>query len=143
MRNISKPYIAEDGRKYIDIAVWDTLEPITAIQKYDSTYLIFKAAVRDGIRFVNITEATYSKSTGNLHYRRGGGISIPLRVPIKGGTEIIEPIKEFIEAFNQTVAAHENVPLEDPETRVVITKEVKSKNGENQLWKKYENLNLE
>jgi hypothetical protein len=143
MRNFSKPYVADDGRKYIDILIWDALEPVTAIQKYDRTYLIFKASVRDGIRYVNITEAMWDKNGSYLKYKPGGGISIPLRVPINSGTEIIEPIKELMSAVEQTIAAHENVPLEDPETRVVIKKEVKTKNGENQLWKKYENLNLE
>lgn len=111
-------YFDEDGNRKVDIRIWDTKQYITKIRKLHNSELHFYAAVRDGIRFVLVEEHNITMCK-NTRQKARKQIAIPLYAPINNGTEIIKPFIGFLKAFQQTVTAHEHVPLHDPETAVV------------------------
>ena len=116
---MARVFVDEDGNKKVEIRYWDSKQYITSIRKLHNANLNFYATVRDGVRFVVIEE---ERTIFNDKKVNKSGLAIPLYAPINEGTEIIKPFIDFIKAFQQTVKAHENVPIYDPDTAVVITR---------------------
>jgi len=115
-----KVYVDEDGNKKMDIRLWDAKQYITEIRKLHNSVLKFYAATRDGVRYVVVEECRTLYP--NKQLRPKTCLAVPLYVPINEGTEIIKPFISFIKAFQETVEAHKDVPLYDPETAAVKTK---------------------
>lgn len=97
--------------------IWDNFVNIAEVQKTDSIKFVVSAAVRDGVRYVNIREFYFKKSEGVWKPGRDG-ITIPLQYPIKGGTEIIKPFAEFAKAINMACDYATTMELMDEEHAV-------------------------
>jgi len=74
--------------------IWDNYEVVGEIQKSDRIKFVMAAAVRDGVRYVNIREFYCKVSTGEWKPGRDG-ITIPLMLPIEKGTKRIQPLDAF------------------------------------------------
>lgn len=92
--------------------IWDNYKELFEIQKSDRIKFVVAAATRDGFRYVNIREF-YLRQRDNEWRPGRDGITIPLKAPIKNGTEIIHPAIDMINAINNAIATVENMELAD------------------------------
>lgn len=111
--------------------LWDNYKVVGEVVKSDNIKFVIGAGVRDGVRYLNIREFYLAKRAGE--WRPGkDGITIPIRVPIKNGTKIIEPYNEFVELMQTAKATVETMALSDINNAVYVEKKGKVKHEENQ-----------
>lgn len=92
--------------------LWDNYKVIDGIQKSDNIKIVVAIGCRDGVRYLNIREFYLKKSTNEWKPSRDG-LTIPLRVPIKTGTQIITPFAALIQILIKAVKELEELPLYD------------------------------
>lgn len=104
--------------------VWDNYKVITEVQKSDRIKLVIAAAVRDGVKYINIREFYLRQKDGVWKPGRDG-ITVPLMIPIEQGTKIIEPYWGFVDALTATMRELKEMPLYDEANAVYYVKEDK------------------
>ena len=104
--------------------LWDNYKVIGEIQKSDSIKFVVGAGIRDGVRYINIREFYHRKRDGVWKPGRDG-ITVPVVVPIKAGTELIKPYEGLIELLAETVKELDTMPLSDINNAVYVEKKVK------------------
>ena len=92
--------------------IWDNYQVIGEVKKSASIKFVVGAAIRDGVKYINIREFYIRKRDGVWMPGRDG-ITIPMVVPINNGTERITPYAEMTDLILKTVAALETMPLAD------------------------------
>jgi len=102
--------------------IWDNFVEVSEVQKSDKIKFVISAAVRDGVKYINIREFYLRQKDGVWKPGRDG-ITIPIALPINNGNSIIQPFKNFSAALVQTVKVLKDLPLYDENN--VVTKEVK------------------
>ena len=81
--------------------IWDNYQEVGEVQKSDSIKFVIAAAIRDGVRYINIREFYLRKKDGVWRPGRDG-ITVPIKIPIKKGTEIIQPYYVFNKVLHET-----------------------------------------
>lgn len=101
--------------------IWDNFQELGEVQKSESIKFVVAAAIRDGVKYINIREF-YKRKRDEVWMPGRDGITIPLVVPINKGTERLTPYVEMIALFNKAVEVFETMPLADEANAVYITK---------------------
>ena len=104
--------------------IWDNFKEIGEVRKSDSIKFIIAAAIRDGVKYINIREF-YKRKRDNVWMPGRDGITIPLVVPIEQGKARLTPYTEMIDVINKAVAELETMELLDEEHAVYIEKKEK------------------
>lgn len=104
--------------------IWDNFKEIGEVRKSGSIKFIIAAAIRDGVKYINIREF-YKRKRDNVWMPGRDGITIPLVVPIEQGKARLAPYTEMIDIINKTAAELETMELLDEEHAVYIEKKEK------------------
>lgn len=92
--------------------IWDNYKEVGYVRKGTQVQIVVAAGARDGVKYINIRE--FYRTRDNTDWRAGrAGITIPIRIPINKGTEIIEPYSKFIEWLQKTAEVLETFPIYD------------------------------
>lgn len=97
--------------------LWDNYEVVGEVQKSDSIKFVVAAAIRDGVRYINVREF-YMRKTDEVWMPGRDGITIPIVYPIKQGSELIRPYDGLSKLFLQTSIVLKNMELLD-ETKAI------------------------
>ena len=104
--------------------IWDNFKEIGEVRKSDSIKFVIAAAIRDGVKYINIREF-YKRKRDNVWMPGRDGITIPLVVPIEQGKARLTPYTEMTDVINKTAAELETMELLDEEHAVYIEKKEK------------------
>lgn len=104
--------------------IWDNFKEIGEVRKSGSIKFIIAAAIRDGVKYINIREF-YKRKRDNVWMPGRDGITIPLVVPIEQGKARLAPYTEMIDIINKTATELETMELLDEEHAVYIEKKEK------------------
>lgn len=104
--------------------IWDNYKVIGEVSKSGSIKFVIAAAIRDGVKYINIREF-YIRKRDNVWMPGRDGITIPLVVPINKGAERLTPYVEMTELIHKAVAELEVMPLADEANAVFIEKKEK------------------
>lgn len=109
---------------------WDNYVVVGDVPKTSRLKYVVAAAIRDGVKCINIREFYY---TARQDVWRPGrdGIVIPLEYPIEEGSKILKPYEGLIAIFDATIKQLSTMPLYDPENAVCSYKQEEPTN-ENQ-----------
>ena len=105
--------------------IWDNFREIGEVQKSDSIKFVISAAIRDGVKYINIREF-YIRKRDNVWMPGRDGITIPLVAPIMQGTARITPYATMSDLIAKTVAELEGMPLVDETHAVYAPKKEKA-----------------
>ena len=101
--------------------IWDNYKVIGEVQKSGSIKFVIAAAIRDGVKYINIREFYIRKKDGVWMPGRDG-ITIPLVVPINDGKDRLMPYSEMIRLIEGTAKELETLPLADEANAVYAVK---------------------
>jgi hypothetical protein len=104
--------------------IWDNYKVIGEVSKSGSIKFVVGAAIRDGVKYINIREF-YIRKRDNVWMPGRDGITIPLVVPVNKGAEHLTPYAEMTELIHKAVAELEIMPLADEANAVFIEKKEK------------------
>ena len=104
--------------------IWDNFKEIGEVQKSDSIKFVIAAAIRDGVKYINIREF-YKRKRDEVWMPGRDGITIPLVAPIKNGTERLTPYKDMSELIIKAASELDVMPLADEANAVYIEKKEK------------------
>lgn len=110
--------------------IWDNYEVIGEVQKTDAIKFVIAAAIRDGVKYINVREF-YLRKTDEVWRPGRDGITIPIVYPIKQGTELIRPYDELSKMFLKTSIALKTMELFDEEKAVYKEDKESKKNADN------------
>lgn len=104
--------------------IWDNYKVIGETRKSDRIKLVVAAAIRDGVKYINIREF-YLRQRDSEWKPGKDGITVPINIPINKGTEMIFPY----DAFNKLLAAAakelKDMPLYDHNNAIYYTRKEK------------------
>lgn len=106
--------------------IWDNYKVIGEVQKSDAIKFVIAAAIRDGVKYINIREFYNKKSTGEWKPGRDG-ITIPVIVPINKGATLIKPIEGISGLLSQALEELSTLPIADEANAVYMVEKVKVK----------------
>lgn len=106
--------------------IWDNYKVIGEVQKSGSIKFVVAAAIRDGVKYINIREF-YIRKRDNVWMPGRDGITIPIAVPIESGKKIITPGKALTDLIDETVVALSTMELLDEANAVYTQKKEKAK----------------
>ncbi len=104
--------------------IWDNYKVIGDCMKSDSIKFVVAAAIRDGVKYINIREF-YIRKRDNVWMPGRDGITIPLVNPVKKGTELLTPYVGMIELLRNTANQLETMELLDENNAVYMIKKEK------------------
>ena len=104
--------------------IWDNFKEIGEVRKSGSIKFIIAAAIRDGVKYINIREF-YKRKRDNVWMPGRDGITIPLIVPIEQGKARLAPYTEMIDIINRAAAELKTMELLDEEHAVYIERKEK------------------
>lgn len=110
--------------------LWDNYVVLYEVQKTDKVKYVIAAAIRDGVRYINIREFYYKEANGEWRPSKDG-IVIPLMIPIHRGTKLIKPYGNLMIALKNAAKTVSELPLYD-EANVVYKIKKEKNNDENQ-----------
>lgn len=117
----------EENKEKI-VRVWDNYQEVCDVQKTERTKFIVSAAIRDGVRYINIREFYNKVGTDDWQPTRYG-IAIPIIMPIEKGTKYLKVYLNFAKALKETLEVLKSLPIYDDENKVIHIKN-SSKNKE-------------
>ena len=88
--------------------IWGNLKEIGEVRKSDSIKFVIAAAIRDGVKYINIIEF-YKRKRDEVWRPGRDGITIPLVVPIEQGKARLTPYTEMIDVITKTAAELETM----------------------------------
>lgn len=92
--------------------IWDNYKVICRVRKTDNIHYEFAAAVRDGIRYINIREFYLRKRDGV--WRPGmDGLTIPVISRLNNGTAKYHTLANFVKALTITKKEALELPIYD------------------------------
>lgn len=105
--------------------VWDNYVVVGEVQKSASIKIQLAAAVRNGIKYLNVREF-YKKKTEEVWKPGRDGITIPLLFPLENGQTIIKPYEDLIKLLEATAETLEDIELYDEANAVLYVKKEKA-----------------
>ena len=104
--------------------IWDNFKEIGEVRKSDSIKFIIAAAIRDGVKYINIREF-YKRKRDEVWMPGRDGITIPLVVPVNNGADRLMPYSEMTALISKAATELETMELADEAHAVYITKKEK------------------
>lgn len=106
--------------------IWDNYKVIGETLKSDRIKLVVAAAIRDGVKYINIREF-YLRQRDNEWRPGRDGITIPINIPINKGTEMIFPYEVFTTLLSAAAKELKDMPLYDSNNAIYYAREEKKK----------------
>lgn len=104
--------------------IWDNFKEIGEVRKSDSIKFVIAAAIRDGVKYINIREF-YKRKRDEVWMPGRDGITIPLVVPVNNGADRLTPYSGMVELISKAATELETMELADEAHAVYITKKEK------------------
>lgn len=104
--------------------IWDNYKVIGDTQKSDRIKLVVAAAIRDGVKYINIREF-YLRQRDNEWRPGRDGITVPINIPINKGTDMIFPYDAFITLLAAAAKELKDMPLYDSNNAIYYVREEK------------------
>ena len=104
--------------------IWDNFKEIGEVQKSGSIKFVIAAAIRDGVKYINIREF-YKRKRDEVWMPGRDGITIPLVVPVNHGADRLTPYSEMTALISKAAEELETMELADEAHAVYITKKEK------------------
>lgn len=104
--------------------IWDNFKEIGEVRKSDAIKFVIAAAIRDGVKYINIREF-YKRKRDEVWMPGRDGITIPLVVPVNKGADRLTPYSEMVELISKAATELETMELADEAHAVYITKKEK------------------
>jgi hypothetical protein len=104
--------------------IWDNYKVIGEAQKSDRIKLVVAAAIRDGVKYINIREF-YLRQRDNEWRPGKDGITVPISIPINKGTDIIFPYDVFNTLLSTAAKELKDMPLYDSNNAIYYVREEK------------------
>lgn len=104
--------------------IWDNYKVIGEIKKSDSIKIVVAAAIRDGVRYINLREF-YIRKRDNVWKPGRDGLTIPLMIPINKGTEMLKTYEGLLPLLNSAANELKIMPLEDANNAVYMERKDK------------------
>ncbi len=92
--------------------IWDNYKVVGEVLKSDRIKIVVAAAIRDGVKYINIREF-YLRQKDQEWKPGRDGITIPVIIPINKGTELIHPYRDFDVLLHDTVKTLNSMELYD------------------------------
>jgi hypothetical protein len=102
--------------------IWDNYKEIGEVQKSARIKFIVAAAIRKGVKYINIREF-YMRKADNVWRPGRDGITIPLVVPLEQNTNPITPYVEMVRLLHDTVGELAAMELYDEDHAVYYDEE--------------------
>lgn len=112
VKNVRKPPAPKKPKR-----IWDNFQEVGEVHKSPSIKFVIAAAVRDGIKYINIREF-YLRKKDNVWRPGRDGITIPMIVPLNENTEHLEPYKDLLKLLGVTADVLKDIELYDEEHAV-------------------------
>lgn len=104
--------------------IWDNYKVIGEIKKSDSIKIVVAAAIRDGVRYINLREFYIRKR--DMVWKPGrDGLTIPIMIPVNQGTEMLKTYEGLIPLLAGAAKELETMPIEDENNAVYMEKKEK------------------
>jgi hypothetical protein len=116
--------IKEDKKMAEQKRIWDNFKEIGEVRKSDSIKFVIAAAIRDGVKYINIREF-YKRKRDEVWMPSKDGITIPLVVPVNNGADRLTPYSKMVELISKAATELETMELADEAHAVYITKKEK------------------
>lgn len=107
--------------------LWDNYREVGEVRKNNKIKFVVGAAVRDGVRYLNIREFYLRKSDGVWKAGRDG-ITIPIMIPVEEATLMLTPFKELIKLLTEAADYVMDMELYDPEHAIIVVAKEKKGN---------------
>jgi hypothetical protein len=104
--------------------IWDNYRVIGETLKSDRIKLVVAAAIRDGVKYINIREF-YLRQRDNEWRPGKDGITVPINIPINKGTEMIFPYDAFNTLLSAAAKELKDMPLYDSNNAIYYVREEK------------------
>lgn len=104
--------------------IWDNYKVIGETLKSDRIKLVVAAAIRDGVKYINIREF-YLRQRDNEWRPGKDGITVPINIPINKGTEMIFPYDAFNTLLSAAAEELKDMPLYDSNNAIYYVREEK------------------
>jgi hypothetical protein len=101
--------------------IWDNYQVMGEVIKSDRIKFVVAAAIRDGVRYINIREF-YLKKSEQVWKPGRDGITIPLLVPIENGMKLIEPYFGLVDLITETMRHVKTMDLHDEANAIYYVK---------------------
>ena len=104
--------------------IWDNYKVIGETLKSDRIKLVVAAAIRDGVKYINIREF-YLRQRDNEWRPGRDGITVPINILINEGTDAIFPFCAFTTLLSAAAKELKDMPLYDSNNAVYYVREEK------------------
>lgn len=104
--------------------IWDNYKVIGEIKKSDSIKIVVAAAIRDGVRYINMREF-YIRKRDNVWMPGRDGLTVPIMIPVNNGTEMLKTYAELVPLLASAAKELETMPIEDANNAVYVQKKEK------------------
>lgn len=121
---VAKARVIQDTTVKAPKRIWDNYKVIGETQKSDRIKLVVAAAIRDGVKYINIREF-YLRQRDNEWRPGRDGITVPISIPINKGTDIIFPYDVFNTLLSAAAKELKDMPLYDHNNAVYYVREEK------------------
>ena len=109
---VVKASVIKDTTAEAPKRIWDNYKVIGEVQKSDRIKLVVAAAIRDGVKYINIREF-YLRQRDNEWKPSKDGITVPISIPINKGTDRIFPYDALNTLLSATAKELKDMPLYD------------------------------
>ena len=104
--------------------IWDNYKVIGEIKKSGSIKIVVAAAIRDGVRYINLREF-YIRKRDNVWMPGRDGITIPIMIPINEGSEMLRTYDGLVPLLAKAAKELETMPIEDANNAVYMERKDK------------------
>lgn len=104
--------------------IWDNFKEVGEVQKSGAIKFVVSAAIRDGVKYINIREF-YKRKRDDVWMPGRDGITMPLVVPVNDGKERLMPYSEMSALLSKAASELDVMELADEANAVYIIKKEK------------------
>lgn len=104
--------------------IWDNYKVIGEVKKSDSIKIVVAAAIRDGVRYINMREF-YIRKRDNVWMPGRDGLTVPIMIPVKEGTEMLRTYDGLLPLLAGAAKELETMPIEDANNAVYMQRKEK------------------
>ena len=121
---VAKARVIQDTTVEAPKRIWDNYKVIGETQKSDRIKLVVAAAIRDGVKYINIREF-YLRQRDNEWRPGRDGITVPINILINKGADMIFPYDVFNTLLSVAAKELKDMPLYDGNNAIYYVREEK------------------
>ena len=121
---VAKARVIQDTTVEAPKRIWDNYKVIGETRKSDRIKLVVAAAIRDGVKYINIRE--FYLRQRDSEWRPGrDGITVPINILINKGADMIFPYDVFNKLLSDTAKELKDMPLYDSNNAIYYVRKEK------------------